>query len=135
MFASRILLAGGSATGVGKHWLEGFLRRNPCVKTLQTRCMDAARVNGATTEAIQAWFPLLDLPAIKKVMQADRWNMDETGFMQGMGANGLVFGMAEKRKTFKKDPGRREWTTIIECVSANGRHLYPLVIFKGKDVQ
>ena len=67
-FASRILLAGGSTAGVGKHWLEGFLRRNPSVRTLQTRRMDAARINGATTEAIQAWFPLFDLPAIKKVM-------------------------------------------------------------------
>ena len=97
--------------------------------------MDAARINGAITEVIQAWFPLFDLPAIKKVMQADRWNIDETGLMQGIGANGLVLGMAEKRKTFKKDPGRREWTTIIECVLADGRHLYLLVIFKGKDVQ
>src|SRR6266699_1100653 len=52
-----------------------------------------------------------------------------------MGANGLVFGMAEKRKTFKKNPGRYEWTTIIECISANGRHLHLLIIFKGKDVQ
>jgi hypothetical protein len=123
MFTSRILLAGGSATGVGKHWLDGFLRRNPRVRTLQTQRMDAARVNRATTEVIQAWFSLLDLPTIKKVMQADRWNMDETGLIQGIGANGLVLGMAEKRKTFKKDPGQREWTTIIEYVSAGGRHL------------
>src|SRR6266566_5652136 len=107
-FASRILLAGGSTAGVGKHWLEGFLRCNPSVRTLQTRRIDAARINRATTEAIQAWFPLFDLPAIKKVIQADRWNIDETGLMQGMGANGLVLGMAEKRKTFTKDPGRRE---------------------------
>src|SRR6266699_7239852 len=135
MFASRILLVDGATTSVGKHWLEGFLRCNLCVKTLQTRRMDAVRVNGATTEVIQAWFPLFDLPAIKKVIQADRWNMDETGLMQGMGANGLVLGMAEKCKTFKKDPGWREWTTIIECISASGRHLQPLVIFKGKDVQ
>jgi len=70
--------------------------------------MDAARVNGATTEVMQAWFPLFDLPAIKKVIQADRWNIDETGLMQDIGANGLVLGMAKKRKTFKKDPGRRE---------------------------
>src|SRR6266566_7179452 len=109
-FASRILLVGGSIAGVGKHWLEGFLRYNPHVRTLQTRRMDAARINGATTEVIQTWFTLFDLPAIKKVMQADRWNIDETGLMQGIGANGLVFGMAEKRKTFKKDLGRREWT-------------------------
>ena len=51
-FASRILLAGGSTAGVGKHWLEGFLRRNPHVRTLQTRRIDAARINGATTEVI-----------------------------------------------------------------------------------
>ncbi len=81
IFVSRILLAGGSTAGVGKHWLEGFLRRNLSVRTLQTRCMDAVCVNGVTTEVIQVWFPLFDLPAIKKVMQADRWNMDETGFI------------------------------------------------------
>ena len=33
-FANRILLTGGSATSVRKHWLEGFLRRNPYVRTL-----------------------------------------------------------------------------------------------------
>src|SRR6266566_4446220 len=31
-FASRILLAGGSTAGVGKHWLESFLRRNPRIR-------------------------------------------------------------------------------------------------------
>jgi len=54
--------------------------------------------------------------------------------MQDMETNGLILGIAEKCKTFKKDPSRREWTTIIEYVSAGGRHLQPLVIFKGKDV-
>src|SRR6266699_1197322 len=42
IFANRILLAGSSTAGVGKHWLEGFLRCNPSVRTLQTRRMDAA---------------------------------------------------------------------------------------------
>src|SRR6266699_61634 len=52
-FASRILLAGSTTAGVGKHWLERFLRRNPYIRTLQIRRMDAARINEATTEAIQ----------------------------------------------------------------------------------
>src|SRR6266566_6891479 len=43
IFANRILLAGGSTAGVGKHWLEGFLRCNPSVRTLQTRRIDAVR--------------------------------------------------------------------------------------------
>ncbi len=33
-FASRILLAGGSISNVGKHWLENFLHRNLYIKTL-----------------------------------------------------------------------------------------------------
>ncbi len=67
-FVSRVLLAGGSAIGVGKHWLESFLRRNPYIRTLQTYCIDTARINGATIEAIQVWFPLFNLPAIEKVI-------------------------------------------------------------------
>ncbi len=56
--------------------------------------------------------------------------------MQDMKANGLIFGIVEKRKTFKKDPGRGryEQTTIIEYISVGSRYLYPLVIFKGKDI-
>ena len=53
-FASRIFLADGSTAGVGKHWLKGFLRHNPHVRTLQTRRMDTVRINRATTEVIQA---------------------------------------------------------------------------------
>jgi hypothetical protein len=71
-FASRILKAGGSTAGVGKHWLTGFLRRNPRIATLPTRRINSARVNGATVKVIQAWFPLFNLPAIQKVIQADR---------------------------------------------------------------
>jgi hypothetical protein len=50
--ASRILFADGSAMGVGKPWLEGFLQRNPHVQTLLTRLVDNARANGATVEVI-----------------------------------------------------------------------------------
>jgi hypothetical protein len=39
------------------------------------------------------------------------------------------------RPALKKDDGRRNWTTIIECISATGRHLPPLVIWKGVNVQ
>src|SRR6266566_5566336 len=45
-FANRILLTGSSTADIGKHWLEGFLRRNPSVRTFQTRCIDTVRING-----------------------------------------------------------------------------------------
>jgi hypothetical protein len=61
--------------------------------------------------------------------------MDESGIMEGFGANGLVVGSSEKHSIYKKLPGSRAWTSFIECVSATGKALSPLVIFKGKSVQ
>ena len=61
--------------------------------------------------------------------------MDESGIIEGQGVNGLVVGSAERRSIQKKQPGSRAWTSFIECVSATGKALTPLVIFKGKTVQ
>ncbi|CCF37961.1 transposase [Colletotrichum higginsianum] len=61
--------------------------------------------------------------------------MDETGILEGQGSNGLVLGMSETKSVRKKQPGSRAWVSIIECISALGHVLNPLVIYKGKAVQ
>jgi hypothetical protein len=61
--------------------------------------------------------------------------MDESGIIEGFGANGLVLGSSEKHLIQKKQPGSRVWTSFIECVSATSKALSLLVIFKGKSVQ
>lgn len=61
--------------------------------------------------------------------------MDETGLLKGRGSNGLVLGSADHKAVMKKQPRSRCWTTIAECISATGRALTPLVIFKGLSVQ
>jgi len=33
---------------------------------------------------------------------------------------------------YKAQPGRQEWVTVIECISADGNKIPPYVIFKGK---
>ncbi|KAK4122194.1 DDE-domain-containing protein [Parathielavia appendiculata] len=133
--AQRMLRARGDPTTLGKRWLARFLNRNPVLKTQRAREMEHARVNGATTEVIRGWFPYLSTPDIKANKPANRWNMDEAGIMEGMGINGLVVGSREKRSILRKAPGTRAWTSFIECISATGRYLHPLVIFKGKSVQ
>jgi 4-hydroxybenzoate polyprenyltransferase len=61
--------------------------------------------------------------------------MDEAGIMEGFGINGLVVGRAGSKKAMAKSPDSRIWTTIIECISATGQSLQPLVVFKGKIIQ
>jgi hypothetical protein len=41
--ASRIVRAGGDDQPLGKHWMEGFLRRNPEVRTVRGKPIDSCR--------------------------------------------------------------------------------------------
>jgi len=55
-FAGRILAARRDAVPLGKRWIAGFLKRNPVLKTKKQFRIDSARVNGATTDILKAWF-------------------------------------------------------------------------------
>ncbi|KAF7524655.1 hypothetical protein G7054_g11351 [Neopestalotiopsis clavispora] len=83
----------------------------------------------------EPWFRHLAIPEIMAIKPTNRYNMDETGILEGRGSNGLVLGSSEARSIRKKQPGSRAWTTLIECISAIGNELPPLVIYKGKSVQ
>jgi 4-hydroxybenzoate polyprenyltransferase len=133
--AQRILQARGDSTPLGKRWVTRFIKRSPVLGTKRARVMDHTRVNGATTEVIRGWWPNMAIKAIKAIKLANRWNMDETGVMEGMEMNGLVVGRRNKNAVLKKAPGTRAWISFIECISATGQSTSPLVIFKGQTVQ
>ena len=61
--------------------------------------------------------------------------MDETGIMEGMRAAQKVLMPSSMKKVWVKQQKRNTWTTIIECVSAEGNYLPPVVIWQGKSVQ
>jgi hypothetical protein len=111
------------------------MARHNDVKTLKGKKIDSDRFNGASTDIIKAFFMLLMMPKIRRVKQENRWNVDEVGMMEGIGMNGLVLGHKEKKVALIKQPGSRSWITILECISAAGKLLPPMVIFKGKTLQ
>ncbi|KAK6225250.1 transposase [Colletotrichum tabaci] len=135
LFAERILHAMGDTQPIGRGWMQAFIRRNPSVKVQRSRPIDSRRVNGASTEVIRDWFKHLAMPEIISIKPANRYNMDETGILEGQGSNGLVLGMSETKSVRKKQPGSRAWVSIIECISALGHRLHPLIIYKGMTVQ
>lgn len=120
---------------LGKRWMEGFLRRNPRIKTLRAKPIDSKRLKAANPAAIRRFFEILVQPRIRGIPPRNRWNFDETGFFQALGINGLVVGQSELRSTIKAHPSNRHWSTVIEAISATGKCLNPLVVFKGKNVQ
>jgi 4-hydroxybenzoate polyprenyltransferase len=106
-FTGRILRARGDNKPLGKRWMDGFLRRNPILKTKKQFHIDSARVNGATIDIIKKWFQKLAVPRIKAIKPENRWNIDEAGIIEGIGDNGLVVGSVNKRFIQKKQPGSK----------------------------
>lgn len=84
---------------------------------------------------LKDFFQFFHIPLIAGFPPEHCYNFDDTGILEGLGSNGLVLGNAETKSVMKKQPGSRCWTSIGECISAIGKALTPLVIFKGKSVQ
>ncbi|KAF4977761.1 hypothetical protein FDECE_18313 [Fusarium decemcellulare] len=63
----------------------------------------------------------------------DIWNFDETRFLMGMIASGMVITGAEIRGRPKSvQPGNREWITVIQSINAEGQAIQPFIIGAGQ---
>ena len=93
------------------------------------------RLNGASRENIEEFFGRLREPRIASIPPQFTYNFDEVGAQIALGKNTLVIGPASLNEVLTMDTGLREWVTSMECCSAAGRVLPPLVIFKGLSVQ
>jgi hypothetical protein len=134
--AEKLLVANGDDNPLGRKWIEGFKRRNSDISTLVGKRIASERHNGATREVLKAHFDrfkrVIDDYAVKR---ENIWNMDETGTQLGASIATKVLGDARKKSTLVKKPNETEWVSVVECISAAGRLIKPLIIFKGKSVQ
>jgi len=62
------------------------------------------------------------------------YNVDETGFSIGSSRKSVVLLNQLKTRREKRQPGRQEWITSLECVNAAGVTLPPCLIFKGENL-
>ncbi|SCO92426.1 uncharacterized protein FRV6_16554 [Fusarium oxysporum] len=105
------LLADRDASPVGKRWASNFVKRH---KELKTRFFQ-------------------NTIAKYGIRSDDIYNFDETGFMMGMIASGMVVTGAERRGRPKSvQPGSREWITVIQAINAEGRAIPPFIIGAGQ---
>ena len=63
------------------------------------------------------------------------WNIDETDIALEVCTNQRVIGTSQTTQTYVATPKNREWVSTIECISASGCKINPVVIFKGKSLQ
>jgi hypothetical protein len=119
-------------TPISRKWSERFRTRYPRIKTCFTRPIDSQRSEALDYPTLKSYFDRLgDLLRQNKYSPSTIFNVDETGF--SIGPTRASFALYDRTVPArgKKQPGRQEWITSIECVNASGVTLPPALIFKG----
>ncbi|KAJ0130848.1 Uncharacterized protein HZ326_26052 [Fusarium oxysporum f. sp. albedinis] len=108
----------------------GLLRQQGEIPTWDaTGRQEAKRFDSFTPRAVHWYFDIRD-GQYGWIKPENTVNVDEGGL------DSLVVGSADpKRKAFLKGPQTRNWTSLIEAITADGRALTPGIIFKGKELQ
>jgi hypothetical protein len=122
------------ASPVGKNWAENFIRRQPEIKTCQTRSYDNQRALCEDPRKIQDWFRLVtNFIAKFGIRVEDIYNFDETGFLMGIiGTTTVVTTSNRTTKAKLIQPGNREWVTVIQGINSQGWTVPPFIVFKGR---
>ncbi|KAJ3537253.1 hypothetical protein NM208_g6395 [Fusarium decemcellulare] len=128
------LLADRDALPVGARWAHNFVRRHPDLKTRFFRKYDYQRAKCEDPAIIRNWFTLVANTISKYGIRSDDlYNFDETGFLMGMIASGMVVTGSERRSKPKSvQPGNREWITVIQAINADGQAISPFIIGAGQ---
>jgi hypothetical protein len=126
-FPPNRLLTERNTGRVGTRWASNFIKRQPQLITRFNRRYDYQRAKCEDPILIQGWFLLLKNTIAKYgIVDADIYNFDETGFMMGVISTAMVVTSSERAGRAKaKQPGNREWVTVIQAVDALGwSHLW-----------
>ena len=114
----------------GKNWVKALEKRRPELVARRVKAMDWNRHDKNTYQKIEHWFEVigrvLEDPAI---VRENVYNMDETGVMLSLlGSVKVLVGKADMR-AYRGARVKRTMVTAIECISADGMYLKPMVIW------
>jgi hypothetical protein len=98
------------------------------------RRYDYQRAKCEDLNIIRNWFRLVENTVAKYGIRSDDiWNFDETGFVMGVIASGMVVIGTDRRGRPKSvQPGNREWITVIQAINTEGRAIPPVIISAGQ---
>ena len=120
---------------IGKSWLDRFRPRHPEIQGAWARKIEGVRYKAMNFNAIKTWFDAVTELCVQHGYAPDHiYNMDESGFAVGDSQSSRALVNIREKSSWKVISGRQEWITAIECISASGRAVPPLVIFKAKHI-
>lgn len=118
---------------VSSAWTGRWLReQHPEFLKTKQFAVEVDRKVAQSPEAIRAWLKKYrNICEEYGIFPEDIWNGDESGFRVGMGKDQVVYSLIRNLRPDLPSATCRELVTVIECVSAAGVVLPPMIILPG----
>jgi hypothetical protein len=114
----------------GKNWPQAFCKRHPELKSKRVKALDWSRHDKNIYGKVRHWFDVIGKELNgADILPENVYNMDETGVILSMLGSIKVLVGRDDLRTYRGAGVKRIMVTAIECVSADGRSLYPLIIW------
>lgn len=113
-----------------KNWAKAFERRHPKVEARKVKALDWNRRERNIYHKIEDRFDVIGKVLNKPAMLHENVHkMDETGVMLSMLGSVKVLVSRQDLQDYRGACVKRTLVTAIECISADGRYLKPMVIW------
>ena len=111
-----------------KNWPQSFYKRYPELRVSKSGALDWNRYN--IYKKVVHWFEVIGkILQDSNVLQENAYNMDETGIMLSKLNSIKVLVGKDNKRGYRGACVKRTTITAIECVSAVGRYLNPIIIW------
>jgi hypothetical protein len=114
----------------GKNWAKALENRHPQLQARRLGALDWNRHEKNIYEKVIHWFEVIRKILKDSTVRAENvYNMDETGVMLSMPGSIKVLVAKDDRRKHRGVRIKRTSVTAIECISADGRYLKPMIIW------
>jgi DDE superfamily endonuclease len=114
----------------GKNWPQAFYKRHPELSPKRVKALDWNRHDNNIYDKITHWFEVIGKELHDPIIVPENiYNMDETGVMLCMLGSMKVLVGKDDSRAYRGAGVKREMVTAIECISADGRSLLPMIIW------
>jgi hypothetical protein len=112
----------------GKNWARAFEKRHPELKAKRDRALDWDRYH--IYDKVVHWFEVIGKARQDPtILPENVYNMDETGVMLSMPGSVKVLVGKNDMRGYRGARVKRTVVTAMECVSADGRYLNPMIVW------
>jgi hypothetical protein len=113
-----------------KNWAQAFQKRHLALKSRRVRAMAWERHENNIYDKITHWFEVIGKVLEDPVILPENvYNIDETGVMLCMLGSITVLVSKDDPRDYRGAGVKRTMVTAIECISASGRPLLPMIIW------